>query len=73
MRTTLNLQPTIIYGESCTVFGDKLPSFGTVVKWFQDFCEGQVEINDETRPGRPFTTITSENIEEIQSIINILQ
>ena len=69
VRTALNSQPTIIHDELYTVFGDEAP-FRTVAKWPKYFRESQEEINDETRSGRFVTAITSENIEEIQSIIN---
>ncbi|CAF2708911.1 unnamed protein product [Rotaria sp. Silwood2] len=69
VRTALNIQPTIIHDELCTVFGDEAPSFRTVAKWSKYFREGREEIKDETRSGRPITTTTSENIEEVQSLV----
>ena len=71
VRTALNIQPTIIRDELCTIFGDEAPSFRTVAKWSKYFHEGGEEIDDETRSRRSITAITSENIEEIQSITNI--
>ena len=70
LRTALNIQPTIIHNELCTVFGDEATSLRTVAKWSKYFREGREEINDETQSGRSITATTSENIEEIQSIIN---
>ena len=70
MRTALNAQPTIIYDELCTVFVNEALSFRTVAKWPKYFREGRKETNDETRSEGPITATTSENIEEIQSIIN---
>ena len=70
VRTALNIRPTIIHDELRTVFGDEAPSFRSVARWSQWFREGREEIEDETRPGRPITETTSENIEQVQSIIN---
>jgi hypothetical protein len=35
VRTALDIQPTIIRDELCTVFGDEAPSFRTVARWSQ--------------------------------------
>ncbi|CAF0968457.1 unnamed protein product [Rotaria sp. Silwood1] len=70
VRTALNIQPTIIHDELHTVFGNESLSFRTVARWSKWFREGREEIEDETRPGRPITEATSENIEQVHSIIN---
>ncbi|CAF3204735.1 unnamed protein product, partial [Rotaria sp. Silwood2] len=70
VRTALNIRPTIIHDELRTVFGDEAPSFSTVARWSQWFREGREEIKDEARPGRPITETTSENIEQVRSIID---
>ena len=71
--TALYMQSIIILDELCTVFDDEALSFRTVAKWAKYFCEGREEINDEAQSERSLTVTTSENVEEIQSIINILQ
>jgi histone-lysine N-methyltransferase SETMAR len=70
VRTALDIQPTIIHNEFCTVFADEAPSFRTVARWSKWFREGREETEDETRTGRPITETTSENIEQVQSLIN---
>jgi histone-lysine N-methyltransferase SETMAR len=70
VRTALDIQPTIIHDELCTVFSDEAPSFRTVARWSQWFREIREEIEDEPRLGRPVTEITSENIEQVRTIIN---
>ncbi|CAF3577768.1 unnamed protein product [Rotaria sordida] len=70
VRTALNIEATTIDDELYTVFGDEAPSFQTVIRWSQWFREGQEEVEDKERPGRPLTEITSENIEQVHSIIN---
>ena len=70
VRTALGIQPTTIYDELSAVFGDEAPSFRSVARWSKWFREGREEIEDEARPGRPITETTSENIEQVQSLIN---
>lgn len=70
VRTALNIRPTIIHDELRNVFGDQAPSFSTVARWSQWFRDGREEIEDEPRPGRPVTETTSENIEQVRTIIN---
>ena len=41
VRTSLDIQPTIIYDELYTVFGDEPPSFRTVARWSKWFREGR--------------------------------
>ena len=69
--TAFNTQPTIIHDELCTVFGNEASSIRTVSKWSKHLREDREEINDETRSGRLITATASENVEEIQSTINI--
>ena len=70
VRTALDIQPTIIHDELYTVFNDEAPSFRTVARWSQWFREGREEIEDQPRTGRPITETTSENIEQVQDIID---
>ena len=70
VRTALSIQPKTIHDELYSVFGDQAPSYGTVAKWSKWFREGRETIEDHPRPGRPVTETTSENIEEIRSLIN---
>ncbi|CAF2798145.1 unnamed protein product [Rotaria sp. Silwood2] len=70
VRTALNIEPTVIHNELRAVFGDEAPALSTVAKWSKLFREGREHIEDEERPGRPITETTSENIEQIYSIIN---
>ncbi|CAF4211367.1 unnamed protein product, partial [Rotaria sordida] len=70
VRTALNIQARIIHDELYSVYGDQAPSLTTVKRWSKLFREGREEIEDESRPGRPITETTSENIEEIRLLIN---
>jgi len=50
VRTALDVQPTIIHDEA--------PSFRTVARWSQWFCEGREEIDNDD----PYITV-----EELQA------
>ena len=52
----------VAYGE-CTV------SQKSVYKWYTLFTEGQEEVNDDARPGRPSTSTTNENTEAVKKIV----
>jgi predicted HTH transcriptional regulator len=69
MRTALNIQARVIYEELYSVHGDQTPCLRTVERWCQRFREGQEELDDETRSGRPIT-VTTENIEQVRLIID---
>ncbi|CAF4152894.1 unnamed protein product, partial [Rotaria sordida] len=70
VRTALNIQARIIYDELYSVYGDQAPSLKAVERWSKLYREGREEIEDKTRPGRPITETTSENIEQIVLLIN---
>ena len=70
VRTALNIPARIIYDELCSVFGDQAPALRTVEWWSKLFREGREDVEDEERPGRPITETTSENIEQVRSLIN---
>ncbi|CAF3931805.1 unnamed protein product [Rotaria sordida] len=69
MRTALNIQAPVIYEELYTVHGDQAPCLRTVERWCKRFREGQEELEDEARPGRPISETTPENIEQVRLII----
>ena len=52
----------VAHGE-CTV------SQKSVYKWCKFFTEGQEEVNDDARPGRPSTSTTNENTETVKKIV----
>ena len=37
--------------------------------WYSRFKEGREDVNDDSRPGRPRTSTTNENIEAVQKMI----
>lgn len=70
MRVALHVPARDIYEELYTVHGDQAPCLRTVERWCQRFREGQEELDDDTRSGRPVTATTPENIEQVRLIIN---
>ncbi|CAF3778678.1 unnamed protein product [Rotaria sp. Silwood1] len=70
VRTALNIQARIIHDELYSVYDNQAPSLRTVERWSKLFREGQEEIEDKTRSGRPITETTSENIDQIRLLIN---
>ncbi|XP_037897537.1 protein GVQW3-like [Glossina fuscipes] len=40
-----------------------------VYKWYKNFKEGREAVEDESRPGRPSTSITDENINKIKALV----
>ena len=70
MRVALNVPARDIYEELYTVHSDQAPCLRTVERWCQRFREGQEELDDDTRSGRPVAATTPENIEQVRLIIN---
>ena len=70
VRTALNIEPIVIHNELSTVFGDESPPLRTVQRWSKWFRDGREDVEDEERPGRPITETTTENIRQIQDLIN---
>jgi len=53
---------TVAYGESTL-------SKKNVYKWYNLFQEGRENVNDEPRSGRPSTSKTDENVQEVKKIV----
>ena len=53
---------TVTYGEATL---DR----SNVYRWYKIFFEGQEDVNDEERAGRPSTSTTDENIDEVKKIV----
>ncbi|CAF1372916.1 unnamed protein product [Rotaria sordida] len=69
MRAALNIEARVIYEELYSVHGDQAPCLRTVELWCKRFREGQEELENEARLGRPITETTTENIEQVHLII----
>ena len=53
---------TVAYGEATL---DK----SNVYRWYKMFSEGREDVSDEERSGRPSTSTTDENIDEVKKLV----
>lgn len=68
-RTLLEVDPTTIHEELVTAYGAHAVSYSTVQRWSKKTHDGEMEIEDNARSGRPVTETTPENIDLIRSLI----
>ena len=47
------------------VYPESTPSLETVFRWIRAFAAGKTQLEDDPRPGRPWTSVT----ERVQAII----
>jgi hypothetical protein len=60
---------TKTYALSMEVYDDECLSHTQVFEWFKRFKEGRGETEDDLHPGRPCTSETGANIEEVSEIV----
>lgn len=51
------------------VYGNECLSRARVFEWFKRFQDGREDVQDDSRPGRPSTSKTDDNIEKIGNLI----
>jgi histone-lysine N-methyltransferase SETMAR len=68
-RTLLGIDATTIHEELTTAYGDHAISYTTVQRWNKFFCEGNMELEDKPRQGRPVSRAIEENIELVRKLI----
>ena len=68
-RTILGLNATDIHAELTAAYGPKAISYSTVQQWAKYFREGNMEVEDDPRSGRPISKIKPENIQAVQNVI----
>ena len=63
--------PIRLHERLKNVYGDATVDVGTVRRWVRGCkeAEGQTRLTDETRSGRPATTVTPGNIQRVDDII----
>jgi histone-lysine N-methyltransferase SETMAR len=69
-RTLLGVTAATIHEELTIAYGAQAISYSTVQKWSKFFREGNMEIEDDPRSGRPVSKINSENIQLVQKVID---
>lgn len=61
--------PKQIYERLVGVYGDSVPSFSTVTRWFNEFERGRISLEDEGRSGRPSTSVNPDVISVVENLI----
>ena len=61
--------PKQIYERLVIVYGDSVPSFNTVTRWFNEFERGSQALEDEGRSGRPSTSVNPDVISAAENLI----
>ena len=53
---------------NCVVYGPQTISMHTVFRWVKAFKAGKFSVEDDTRPGRPKTSVTKANIAAVKIV-----
>ena len=68
-RIRLNIDSLQIFNELCGIYGPQTISMGTVFRWVKAFKAGKFSVEDDTRPGRPKTSVTKANIAAVKIVV----
>ena len=68
-RIRLNIDSKQIYNELCGIYGPETISMRTVFSGVKVFKAGKFSVEDDTRPGRPKTSVTNANIAAVQIVV----
>ncbi|KAI6657067.1 Histone-lysine N-methyltransferase SETMAR-like [Oopsacas minuta] len=52
------------------IFGHECPSKATIYRWIERFDNGDEDLHDDPRSGRPTSSKTRSNIERVQTILD---
>jgi len=61
--------PSSIYERMVAVYGDSAPSRTVVFDWVRRFKDGQLNIHDDPRCGRPITATDETNVKAVESLV----
>ena len=64
----LNIDSKQIFNELCGIYGPLTISMRTVFRWVKAFKAGKFSVEDDTRPGRPKTSVTKANIAAVKIV-----
>lgn len=70
-RWKLGLTAKPIHDELEAAHGDSAPSFDTVARWIRRFSDGSTSTQDESRSGRPSSSVTNEKIAQAATIVEL--
>ena len=58
-----------VFNELCGIYGPQTISMRTVFRWVKAFKAGKFSVEDDTRPGRPKTSVTKANIAAVTIVV----
>ena len=68
-RIRLNIHSKQIFNELCGIYGPQTISMRTVFRWVKAFKARKFSVEDDTRPGRPKTSVTKANITAVKIVV----
>ena len=68
-RIRLNIDSKQIFNELCGIYRPQTISMRTVFRWVKAFKAGNFSVEDDTRPGRPKTSVIKANIVAVKIVI----
>ena len=68
-RIRLNIDSKQIFNELCGIYGPQTISMRTVFRWVKAFKAGKFSVEDDTRPGKPKTSVTKANIAAVKIVV----
>ena len=69
-RISLNIDSKQIFNELCGIYGPHTISMPTVFRWVKAFKAGKFSVDDDTRPGRPKTSVTKANTAAVKIVVD---
>ena len=67
--TRLNIDSKQIFNELCGIYRPQTLLMCTVFRWVKAFKAGKFSVEDDTRPGRPKTSVTKANIAAVKIVV----
>ena len=68
-RIRLNIESKQIFNVLCGIYGPQTISMCTGFRWIKAFKAGKFSVEDDTRPGRPKTSVTKANISAVKTVV----
>ena len=68
-RIRLNTDSKQIFNELCGIYGPQFHSMRAVFRWVKAFKAREFSVEDDTRPGRPKTSVTKANIAAVKIVV----
>ena len=67
IRLKIDSKP--IFNDLCGIYGPQTISMHTVLRWVKAIKAGKFSVEDDTRPGRPNTSVTKANIAAVKIVV----